>query len=333
MQTDRLAILVCDNIGSIVVGKLILLAIFAGSAVQSQTTGSITGVVRDQSAAPIPQAKVSIEAAALAIKESTRANHEGYFTLPALPPGSYVVSAELEGFKTATSKPLDLESGSTLRVDLTLVPKDSKQSIEVRADVPIIETQSGMLSNSVGEKELDMLPIAGRNVLELALMLPGVSGEGGSDEAGVLSEVPTAGAGLSIGGGRAGSSAILSDGANASSIGIGRATVTFSPDTVQEFQVVTSSFSAKYGVSGGGVVNTISKAGSDQLRGNAYWYNRNPAYSARQFNRALPPQSKRNEFGVIQGGPVVIPKLYDGRGKTFFFATFEPKWFTDALEI
>ncbi len=314
-------------------GIIALLAFLSTSALNAQTTGSITGLVSDQSAAPIPQAKVTIESASAAIKETTRANHEGLFTIPALPPGSYVVKAELEGFKSATSKPLELESGATIRVELTLVPKDSKQSIDVKADVPIIETQTGMLSNTVGEKELEMLPIAGRNVMELALMLPGVSGEGGSDEAGVLSEVPTAGAGLSIGGGRAGSSAIMADGANASSIGIGRSTVTFSPDTVQEFQVVTSSFSAKYGVSGGGILNTISKAGTDQFRGNAYWYNRNPAYSARQFGRALPPQSKRNEFGVIQGGPVVLPKIYDGRGKTFFFATFEPKWFTDALEI
>ena len=299
----------------------------------AQSSGSITGLVIDQSSAPIPQAKVSIAASGLAIKEFTHANHEGYFTVAALPPGTYIVSAEREGFKTAVSKPLELNSGAVLRVDLMLVPNDSKQSIDVRADPSHIETQTGMLTNSVSDKEMEMLPVTGRNIMELALMMPGVSGEAGSDEAGIFMDVPTAGAGLSIGGGRAGSSAILSDGANSSSVGIGRSTVTFSPDTVQEFQVITSSYSAKYGVSGGGIVNTVSKAGTDQLRGNAYWYNRNPAYAARQFNRPLPPQGRRNEFGLIQGGPVVIPKIYDGRNKTFFFATFEPKWFSDAIEI
>ena len=257
-------------------GILIIFAILGAQCLVAQTTGTITGLVVDQSSAPIPKAKILITAGDQGIKELTRANHEGYFTVAALPPGTYIITAELEGFKTAVSKPLEMESGATLRVDMTLVPKDSKQSIEVRADVPLIETQTGMLTNSVSEKELAMLPVAGRNVMDLALMLPGVSGEPGADEAGVLTEVPTAGAGLNIGGGRAGSSAILADGANASSIGIGRSTVTFSPDTVQEFQVVTSSYSAKYGVSGGGIVNTISKAGTDQLRGNAYWYNRNP---------------------------------------------------------
>jgi hypothetical protein len=163
--------------------------------------------------------------------------------------------------------------------------------------------------------------------------VPGVGGDVGSDEGGIFQDVPTAGSGLSIGGGRAGNSAILADGASATSAGIGRATVTFSPETVQEVRIITSTFSAKYGVSGGGIIETVSRAGTDRFRGTGYWYHRNPALHAQQFNRPLPPRNRRHEFGLTGSGPLIIPKIYNGKGKTWFFGAIEPKWYFDEIDI
>jgi len=298
-----------------------------------QSNATITGLVADQSGAPVAGVKVAILATGTNTTQETLTNDIGSYTVPALPPGSYIVSVDLSGFKKAASRELRADSGSTLRVDLTLVPADSKQVIDVSADPPTIETQNSMLSNSVSERELNSLPIGARNVLDLAMTMPGVVGDPGSDEAGIFMDVPSAGSGMSIGGGRAGSSAILADGANATSIGIGRATVTFTPDTVQEVQIITSTFSAKYGNSGGGVVQTVSRAGTDRYRGTAYYFHRNPWFAARGFNRPFAPAGRRHEGGLTFSGPLRIPKLYDGKGKTWFFAAVEPKTYFDQIEI
>jgi hypothetical protein len=300
---------------------------------RAQSSGTITGQVTDATEAAIPDVKISITAVGTGTRMETVTNSAGYYSVPSLPPGSYVVRAAIEGFKKGESKPVEVASGGSPRVDLVLTPLDSKQVVEVNADPPAIETQSSMLYNTVTQKEIESLPLAGRNVLDLALTMPGVTGDVGSDEGGIFMDVPTAGAGLSIGGGRTGSSAILSDGASATSLGIGRATVTFSPETIQEVQVITSTFSAKYGSTGGGIVQTVTRAGTDAYHGSLYWFHRNPFLAARQFNRPIEPQSRRNELGATFNGPVRIPKIYNGKGRTWFFAAVEPKVYFDQIDI
>jgi hypothetical protein len=312
-------------IGCAFLAVLGLMPLFAQDAI-------LVGDVRDATSAPIAGAKIRLQSEGVTIAE-TKTSEEGAFTFLAVRPGAYLVVADFEGFQTTKSKPIRVEAGSRPRVELTMTVLETRQAIEVTADPPAIDTESGAVTNVIGERELQSIPIQGRNSLEFALMLPGVTGDAGSDEAGIFQDVPTAGAGLSIAGGRAGSSAILADGANSTSIGIGRSTVTFSPDSIQEFQVITSTFSAKYGVSGGGIVNTVSRSGTNQIRGNLFWFHRNPFFHARQFNRPFPNMARRHEFGLTLGGPVRIPKVYNGRRKTFFFGSFEPRWYHDQIDI
>src|SRR5712691_2454410 len=177
------------------------------------------------------------------------------------------------------------------------------------------------------------MPIFSRNAMEMALTIPGVSGELGTEAGGIFQDVPTGGSGLSVGGGRAGSSSFMTDGSSSTSAGIGRSTASFSPDTIGELKIITSSFSAQYGSTGGGMIQMYSKSGTDQLRGTAFWYNQNPALAARQFNRPLPPQARSNTVGLTLGGPVVIPKIYNGRQRTFFFFSAEPRRWADAIDI
>ncbi len=313
---------------------LFLIAILtSASAVFPQSRSSLTGQVRDQFEAAVPNARVTVKCVDTDVEHPTTTNHEGYFTLPSLLPLTYTVTAESPGFKPVTSAPQKLDSSTVMRVDLVLVPADSKQVVEVRAQPPALQTANAMVGDTVSAKEMDSIPLQGRNTLELVLTVPGVGGSAGSDEAGIYGGAPTTGAGFNISGGRGASSAILADGANATSISFGRATVTFSPDTVQEIRVITSTFSAQYGVTGGGVISTISKSGTDQLHGNAFWFMRNPALLARNFNSPISSPLRRHEPGATLGGPVWIPKIYDGRRRTFFFASYEPKRWHDGVAV
>ncbi|MBI4904322.1 MAG: carboxypeptidase regulatory-like domain-containing protein [Acidobacteria bacterium] len=301
-------------------------------ALPAQQDGFVSGQVHDATGAAIPAAKVWTQSVDTSAISEAKTGSEGDYIILGLAPGEYVVQAEHPGFQRAKLK-IRVESGAREKLDILLTPSETKTIVEVTGDPPHVETESGVLTTSFTEKEMQYMPLQGRNALELAILVPGVVGDPGSDEAGVFLDVPSAGAGLSVGGGRTGSAAILADGAGANSVGIGRATVTFSPDTIQEFQVITSTFSAKYGVSGGGVINTVSRAGTNQMRGSLYWYHRNPTLNARQFNRPFPNNNRRQEFGLTLGGPVRIPKVYDGRRKTFFFGSYEPRYYFDQIDI
>ncbi len=306
-----------------------LLFAVSAAALWAQSSSTITGQITDLSKAALPGAKVTVKAVETGVRFATTANEDGYYTVPSLPPIRYTVSAEFAGFEAAVSPEFKLDTTDIARVDLSLRPSGVQQSVDVVAQVSSVETQHGMTGTTVSTKEIETMPLDGRNSLALALTVPGIAGDVGSDEGGIYQTTPSAGANLVISGGRTASSAFMADGASATSVTLGRQTVTFSSDTIQEFKVITSSFSAQYGVSGGGIVSTISKSGSNQLHGSAFYYQRNPTIAARQFNSPIPPPFRRNEGGVTVGGPVWLPKIYNGRNKTFFFFSYEPKRWRD----
>jgi hypothetical protein len=291
----------------------------------AQSTGSIVGQVTDGSGAAIAGAKVLVKSVETGVERITTTTSEGYYTVPSLAPAEYVVSVAQPGFRLAVSPATKVDTTATVRVDLALALPDSKTVVQVTARSAVMQTESSMTGDTVTDKELTDLPINGRNTLDLALTVAGVQGEMGSDEAGIGYNVPSPGSGLSVNGGRNGMLAILSDGMNSTSIAYSRATVTFSPDNIEEFRVITSSFSAKYGVTGGGIVSSVSKSGGQDYHGSVSWYTRNPALTARTFYQPTASGMRRNEFSATIGGPVIVPKVYNGRNKTFFFASYEPK--------
>ena len=291
----------------------------------AQSTGSVVGQVTDMSGAVVAGAKVVVKSVETGVERPTTTTTEGYYSVPSLPPADYIVSAQSQGFKQAVSLAAKVDTTATVRVDLVLVPQDSKTTIQVTARPSALQTETSMTGDTVTDKELTDLPLNGRNTLALAMTVAGVQGEMGSDEAGIGYNVPSPGSGLSVNGGRPGMMAILSDGMNSTSIAYSRATVTFSPDNIEEFRVVTSSFSAKYGVTGGGIVSSVSKSGGQEYHGSLSWYTRNPALTARTFYQPTADGMRRNEFSATVGGPLQIPKVYNGKNKTFFFASYEPK--------
>jgi hypothetical protein len=162
-----------------------------------------------------------------------------------------------------------------------------------------------------------------------------VSGDAGTENPGLVSTSTVPGYNLSVNGGRPGSTMFLSDGVNNTGVSYSRTMVSFTPETVQEFSIQTNAYSAEYGTSGGGIINTTTKSGTNRLNGTALWYNRNTDFAAAPFtlatvNRPVPTQ-KDNTGSLTAGGPVVIPKVYNGRDKTFWFAAYEPHWRRDQL--
>ncbi|MDZ4800904.1 MAG: carboxypeptidase regulatory-like domain-containing protein [Bryobacteraceae bacterium] len=290
-----------------------------------QTRSSITGVITDQTRAVIPGASVIVTAVETGVEYKTTTNIEGYYTVSSLQAFSYTVRAQFAGLAEAASAPFKLDSSATARVDLVLVAAGSKQVVEVSAAAPAINTESGMIGTTVSAREISDLPVQGRNALSLVTTVAGVGGEMATDEMTQSMRPMAPGAGVSIGGGRLSSTAYTVDGSATTGVAYGRATVTLSTDTVQELKIITNNYSAQYGSVGSGVVSMVTKSGTDQLHGSAFWTQRNPALGARAFNSVSPPRARRNELGATLGGPVWIPKVYNGRNRTFFFASIEPK--------
>src|SRR5262249_27929772 len=156
-----------------------------------------------------------------------------------------------------------------------------------------------------------------------------------SEDPTVTSGATVPGFNLSVNGGRPGSTAILADGVNNTGVGLSRAVVSFSPETVQEFTVQTSAYSAEYGQTGGGIINATTKSGTNQLSGTALWYRRDPSMNAAPFSISptnRPPNNlKTDQLSFTVGGPVILPG-YNGRDRTFFFAAAEPRWRQDYVQ-
>ncbi len=179
-----------------------------------------------------------------------------------------------------------------------------------------------------------------RSVLDLATTMPNVSGDSGSEDvdSGVIT--PSPGFNLSVNGGRPGSTSMLADGVNNTGIGIARAVVSFSPETVQEFAVQSSAYSAEFGTSGGGVINITTKSGRNDVFGTALWYHRNPKTNAKAWNQGTAPRPnnnlRSNQASFTIGGPIYfpnfgegVPPIYNGHNRSFFFFAWEPRWRND----
>jgi len=306
-------------------------------AVFGQTNkGGISGTVTDTTGAVIPAATVTVTNRGTNQKVKLATSEAGVYTATSLEPVTYSVTVEVEGFKKAVVDNVKVDTATTATVNVTLQAGTVEDVVNVTAgDALVLSRESGTAGQTISERQIVEMPLNNRSVLDLVLTVPGVTGVAGTEDPELDSgTIPAPGFNVNVNGGRAGSTSILSDGANNTGVGLARAVVTFSPDTVQEFTVQTSNFSAEFGQTGGGVVNMTTKSGRNNYEGLFYWYHRNPALNAAPFttNTTNRPQSNRrqHQFGLTYGGPVVVPKLYDGHNRTFFFVAFEPRYYYDA---
>src|ERR1019366_7772389 len=291
----------------------------AGLLVGQTNRGGISGTVVDASGGTVPDATIIVKNNGTNQETRTKTSSIGSFNVGKLDPVTYSVTAEAPGFKRETIANVKVDTADVASVTISLETGTVSTTVEVQASAAMVNTESGTTNSVVTEREIHDLPLVNRCVLDLTLTQPNTSGDAGS-EYGILVSVTTCpGCALSVNGGRPLSTPFLADGTNNTGVSLSRTMVSFSPETVQEFTIQTSAYSAEYGTSGGGIINATTKSGTNQFNGTALWYNRNPAFAAAPFTLATvnrsPPTLKYNQSSIAAGGPVYIPKLYSGKNK------------------
>jgi hypothetical protein len=313
---------------------LLLFALVAGA---QTNRGGITGTVTDKSGGSVPGAAIVVTNEGTNETQHVKTSDSGAFNAQNLDPVLYRVEVSATGFKKAIREHVKVDTASTTTLNLTLETGSLQSEVTVTDEAQLMNLDSGTASHTITQDQIDNSPLVNRSVLDLALVLPNVTGDAGSEDPGVGAGAAVPGYNLSINGGRAGSSMIMADGVNNTGVGVARAVVSFSPETIQEFSVQTNAYSAEFGRTGGGVINATTKGGTNQLHGTALWYQRNPATNAAPFTTATtnrPVSNTRdNQFSLAAGGPLVIPKVYNGKNRTFFFGAVEPRYRTDHIQV
>ena len=323
--------------------KTIVFTVICSVVICGQSNkGGISGTVFDPNGAVIPGATVVITDLGTQKSVTLTTSESGSYTASSLDPVNYSIRVEATGFKKAIIEKVKVDTATIAAINITLETGTVGETVTINSDAAVINTESATTTQTVTERQIRELPLNNRSVLDLAVTAPNVSGDAGSEDPGVASDQPVPGFNLNINGGRAGSTAILADGVNNTGVGIARAVVSFTPETVQEFTVQSSVYSAEFGQTGGGVINATTKSGTNDFHGVALWYHRNPVTNALPYrigNGPRPPNNLRyNQVSVTVGGPVYLPHfgeggpaLYDGHNKTFFFFAYEPRWRRDFL--
>ncbi len=308
----------------------VLLVLLAATTLLAQSDrGVITGLISDQTGAVVAGATVRAVNTNTNVEHATTSTSSGSFTIPSVAPGTYTVIVESSGFKQFRRTNVVVIAGGTVPANAILEVGQVSETISVESSAVQLQSENAKTSTAVSNRLVDELPLvvggAMRGAFDLALIAPQASqpqgAPGGEDK------------GFSIGGGQAASYGATLDGV---SVLTGRfnsvqwANVnTPSVDALTEFSVETNGFKAEYGRASGGIITFASKSGTNELHGTAYEFLRNNALDARRFFEAKRGTYKQNDFGFSIGGPIFIPKLYDGRNKTFFFGSAE--WFRNRV--
>ena len=276
-------------------------------------TATLTGRVEDASGAGIPAASLKIRNTGTAEVRTAEAGEEGEFTVPALPPGNYEVEVEKAGFQQLRQTGIELQVDQTLRLNLKLQVGGVAESVDVRAEVPLLNTDNPVKGEVIVSEEITEMPLEDRDFGDLAFLVPGVArrAQGGS------------GSRFNINGARSDNSNFLVDGFHDQDSRGGGIQVRPPTGAMQEFKMQTTGYPAEHGRFGGGVMNMVLKTGGNRFHGELFEFLRNDALDARNFFAVSKPKLRRNHFGATLHGPVMIRRLYSGRNRTFFLASWD----------
>jgi hypothetical protein len=299
---------------------LLLLSLFVtlGHLSAQTATGQITGTVTDSSGAILPNVKVTLTSQDTGLTRDTTTGAAGDYSFTLLPVGSYSVSAEQQGFSKAQRSGIHLNVDQVQRIDMSLSVGATTETVTVLASAVTVETETSSVGQVVNERQVTQLPLNGRSFLDLLFLGAGAvqtNGEQGSMRAGE-------GNAISINGSRPTSNNYLLDGMVNTDTSLNTPAVVLSVDAIQEFKEQTATYSAEYGFSAN-QINIISKGGTNAFHGALFEFDRNNFFDARSFFQANVAPLRQNQFGFVASGPIVIPKLYDGKNKTFFMANYE----------
>jgi hypothetical protein len=315
--------------------KRLLLFLCASAAVfGQQTTATVVGTLTDPSGSLLPRVKIAALNVDTNVSRETVTDESGNYTVPFLPAGRYQITATAQGFRTQKVEAFPLQVGQAARIDLRMELGEVTQSVEVRAAGAELQTESSTVGAVIDGSKIVDLPLNGRNFVQLAQLIPGVQpGTPGSITVrrgrGSIGETSRSfgGTAMSANGARDTNNRFYLDGVEFMDYDAFSYPFALSVDSLAEFRVETSTYSAEYGASPGGQVSILTRRGSNALRGSLWEFNRNDAltqtYNAIAETSAASPRLNRNQYGANIGGPVYIPKVYNGKDKTFFFFNWE----------
>ena len=299
--------------------KLLAVFLFAGALCHGQRiTATLLGDVTDATGATVSDAKVTARNVDTNVERTTVSDERGAYRLDFLPVGRYDVTIEHAGFRRRTANGVVLQVDQSVRVDATLEVGEVVQEVSVQAAAPLLQTDSSAVSSVIERRQVQDLPLNGRQFLQLALLVPGaVPAPPGSRQA---SERGTLSSAINVNGNREGSNLFLIDGTLNTDPNFNTFVISPNVDSIQEFRVETNSYSAEFGQQAGGQINLITRGGANGFHGSAFEFLRNSALDAKNlFDRPAPakiPPFRQNQFGGTFGGRII-------RDKTFFFTSYE----------
>jgi hypothetical protein len=296
------------------------------TAQQAVTSATLGGLVADASGATLPGALVTATNVETNQSRTSTADGEGRYRFPYLPVGTYRLRAERSGF-AALTKQLTLTLGQSLDVSLVLSVAGVAESVEVSgADAAVVETARTQVAETVAPKEIDTLPLNGRNYLDLAALTPGVSRTNPVANQRFPETAAVAGTGLSITGQRFINNGFVVDGLSSNDDAADLAGTFYSQEVIREFEVITSGGIAEFGRASGGVVNIVTQSGTNNFRGRVYGFLRNQRLDARNPLSPTKDPFTQAQYGASFGGPL-------RRDRTFFFSNFEQTRLNNAAVI
>jgi len=305
---QRLNVLVLGTVFLVLVGQT-----------KAQESGQIVGTVKDQSGAVIPNVTVTATEAQTNLSRTAVSNSSGEFELTSLRPTNYTISAETSGFKKVTESDVHLEANQSLTLNLTLEVGQVTDSVNIEANAVQVDTSTSTIREVVDQSRIVELPLNGRNAANLTTLIPGaVSQPGTSVDQGITKTFPGQPV-IASNGASAGTTSFQLDGNNNNDHYTQINQPFPAPDFLQEFSVQTSNYDAQYGSNAGAVVNAVTRSGTNEVHGSLFEFVRNGFFNARNYFAATPDPLKRNQYGASFGGPVVLPKMYNGRNRTFIF--------------
>jgi len=282
------------------------------SALAQSTGGRILGRVADPTGAVLAGVNIALVNEATGVSRTTQTNSSGDYTFLEVQPGFYALSFEQKGFKTNVRKSITVEVNGVVTLNMSMAVGETKETVEVTSDAPLVDTTSTQLGAVVNQQAIANLPLNARDTYALLQLQPGVQSQIGSDLF-YGSDKPGV---VSVNGGRGRSNNYSVNGGDGNDQFANLPVVQPSPDSIQEFRVITNTFDAEYGRNSGAVVNVVTKSGSNSFHGDVYEYFRNKALNARGYFDTVNPDLKQNQFGATLGGPIK-------KDRSFFFGSYE----------
>lgn len=309
-----------------------LLFVAPGSATAQDATGRVIGTVTDPQGGVISGARVTVTNTATKVSRETLTNEEGYYQVLEVPIGSYRVAAEHTGFSKVLTDPQTLNINQSLRVDIKMAVGTVAETVQIEGVSSSVETIVSTLGQSVTSRPIINLPLNGRNALDLALLQPGVTESNLNTPTNPRSNSGS----FAVAGGRTDSVTYLLDGGLNNNLLSNTVVYNPNPDSIAEFRILTSNYTAEYGRNGAGIISVVTKSGTNDLHGTVFDFLRNDALNANLFfnnqNKVARPVLKRNQFGVTAGAPIYIPKIINGKDRLFFFIAYQGQRLTSQVQ-